>query len=204
MPAENNVKILVVDDEEILRERLKRLLELDDYEVNTAESGPKGLEEFARFGPDIVLLDIKMPGMDGIEVLDRLKQLPHQAEVFMLTGHGGLETAIEALRKGAFDYMTKPIDYDELEINLKRALEKKALRLKLATAGELVLAAGREVLPALAAMNAGLEVCLARPAAQNGGDPELASELANLKSQLAALEAIASRLREHVEPAATP
>ncbi|MBF0595020.1 MAG: response regulator [Candidatus Omnitrophica bacterium] len=131
MSAENNVKILVIDDEEILRERLQKLLELDDYIVTTAENGPKGLEEFARSCPDVVLLDIKMPGMDGIEVLGRLKQLPHQAEVFILTGHGGLETAIEALRKGAFDYMTKPIDFDELEINLKRALEKRTMKRQL-------------------------------------------------------------------------
>src|ERR1039457_1615805 len=127
MTAEIKTKILVIDDEEILRDRLKRLLELDDYEVITAENGLKGLEEFAKFQPDIVLLDIKMPGIDGIEVLERIKKIPNTAEVFIMTGHGGLETAIQAMRNGAFDYMTKPIDYDELEINLKRALEKKVL-----------------------------------------------------------------------------
>ena len=94
MTAENKIKILVVDDEEILRDRLKRLLELDDYEVVTAENGLRGLEEFASFKPDIVLLDIKMPGIDGIEVLERIKKIPNMAEVFIMTGHGGLETAI--------------------------------------------------------------------------------------------------------------
>ena len=131
MAEEIKIKILVIDDEEILRERLKRLLELDDYEVTTAENGFRGLEEFTRVAPDIVFLDIKMPGMDGIEVLDRLKQLPHSAEVFIMTGHGGLETAIAALRKGAFDYMTKPVDFDELEINLKRAQEKRLMKRQL-------------------------------------------------------------------------
>lgn len=124
MSMENKVKILIVDDEELLRDRLKRLLELDNYEVTTADSAVKALEEFSRILPDIVLSDVRMPGMDGIELLERLKKLPHSAEVFMLTGHGGLETAIAALRHGAFDYMTKPIDFDELEINLNRALEK--------------------------------------------------------------------------------
>jgi len=131
MAAENKIKILVVDDEELLRERLKKLLELDDYEVTTAESAPLGLEAYARILPDIVLSDVRMPGMDGIEFLEKLKQLPHSAEVFMLTGHGGLETAIAALRHGAFDYMTKPIDFDELEINLKRALDKRAMKRQL-------------------------------------------------------------------------
>ncbi|MEI6438260.1 MAG: response regulator [Candidatus Omnitrophota bacterium] len=131
MSVENKIKILVVDDEEILRERLKKLLELDDYEVTTAESAPKALEAYKLISPDIVLSDVKMPGMDGIELLAKIKELPHQAEVFMLTGHGGLETAIAALRQGAFDYMTKPIDFDELEINLKRALEKRTMRAQL-------------------------------------------------------------------------
>ncbi|MBI4669845.1 MAG: response regulator [Elusimicrobia bacterium] len=121
-------KILVIDDEEIIRERLKSLLTLDEYEVCVAEDGPKGLEVFQSESPQVVLLDIKMPGMDGIEVLQRLKKSAPDTEVIIITGHGGIETAIQALREGAFDYVNKPIEYDELVLSLKRALERRQLR----------------------------------------------------------------------------
>lgn len=124
-------KILVIDDEQIIRERLKKLLELDGYEAHIAENGPKGLEIFKVQKPEIVLVDIKMPGMDGIEVLNEIKKIQNQTEVIIITGHGGIETAIEALRKGAFDYITKPIEYDELEIDIKKALEKQEMQKKL-------------------------------------------------------------------------
>jgi len=222
MTVENKIKILVIDDEEILRDRLKRLLELDDYEVTTAENGLKGLEEFARIKPDIVLLDIKMPGIDGIEVLERIKKIPNTAEVFIMTGHGGLETAIQAMRNGAFDYMTKPIDYDELEINLKRALEKKILRqqldsyvhdiedanrklktqgaqllqaAKLTAVGELGAGVAHEMNQPLMAIASHLEILLMNPVIAN--DQKINEKILKVKDQFARLGTIVKRMHEY-------
>ncbi|MBF0491017.1 MAG: response regulator [Candidatus Omnitrophica bacterium] len=119
------IKVLLIDDEEMIRKRLKDLLEMEGYQVLTAENGIIGLDTVEKENPEIVILDIKMPGMDGIEVLGRIKGQLAQAEVIMITGHGGTEHAIAALKKGAFDYITKPISYDELIISINRALEKQ-------------------------------------------------------------------------------
>jgi len=207
MTAENKIKILVIDDEEILRDRLKRL---------------KGLEEFATFKPDIVLLDIKMPGIDGIEVLERIKKIPNTAEVFIMTGHGGLETAIQAMRNGAFDYMTKPIDYDELEINLKRALEKKILRqqldsyvhdieeanrklktqgaqllqaAKLTAVGELGAGVAHEMNQPLMAIASHLEILLMNPIIAS--DQKINDKILKVKDQFARLGTIVKRMHEY-------
>lgn len=118
-------KVLIIDDEEIIRERLKRLLELDDYETFIAEDGQSGLEIFDKERPEVALVDIKMPGMDGIEVLRRIKQKSEQTEVIIITGHGGIDTAIETMRQGAYGYIVKPIEYDELALDISRALEKQ-------------------------------------------------------------------------------
>lgn len=120
-------KVLIIDDEEIIRRRLKELLVMDAYEVFVADSGKAGLDIFKKENPEIVLVDIKMPGMDGIEVLSEVKKVSPQTEVLIITGHGGIDSAIQALRQNAFDYITKPINYDELEIAVKRALEKQRL-----------------------------------------------------------------------------
>lgn len=124
-------KVLVIDDEKIIRERMKKLLELDDYETISAENGQKGLEIFKNEKPDIVLLDIKMPGMDGIEVLKKIKEETTDAQVIIMTGHGGVETATQAIKEGAFGYIQKPVEYDELEIEIKRALEKQEMQRRL-------------------------------------------------------------------------
>jgi len=126
--------ILIIDDEELIRKRLKKILELDDYTVFTAENGKVGIQTFMDNPPDIVLLDIKMPGMDGIEVLEKIKKKKqYRAEVIMITGHGGVETAIQAMRKGAFAYLQKPIDIDELEIDIHNALKKLDMHKQLDT-----------------------------------------------------------------------
>lgn len=124
-------KLLVIDDEKIIRERLKKLLDLDGHRTYTAEDGQKGLEIFHKEKPEIVLVDIKMPGMDGIEVLKKIKEQAKVTEVIIITGHGGVDTAIQALREGAFGYIQKPIEYDELEIEIKRALEKQEMEKRL-------------------------------------------------------------------------
>jgi len=124
-------KILVIDDEEIIRKRLGKLLVLDGYEVFTAESGEQGLNIFQRIKEKkqdpikVALVDVKMPKMDGIEVIEEIKKSIPQTEVIIITGHGSIESAIQALRMGAFDYVTKPIEYDELTLSISRALERQ-------------------------------------------------------------------------------
>ena len=124
-------KILVIDDEEIIRKRLKSLLELDGYETFTAGDGQEGLKVFRKENPEIALVDIKMPGMDGIEVLRKIKEERGKTEVIIITGHGGVETAIQAMKDGAFGYVQKPIEYDELEIEIRKAMEKQEMQRKL-------------------------------------------------------------------------
>lgn len=124
-------KVLVIDDEEIIRERLRKLLELDDYETFTAGDGEEGLKIVNEEKPEIALVDIKMPGMDGIEVLKKIREDAEETQVIIITGHGGVETSIQALKEGAFGYILKPIEYDELEIEIKRALEKQEIQERL-------------------------------------------------------------------------
>ncbi len=125
-------KILVIDDEEIIRRRICDLLELDEFTPLAAADGKTGLEIFKDENPAVVLLDLKMPGIDGLEVLDEIKKVSPTTEVIIITGHGGVEAAIQALRRDAFSYIQKPLEYDELEIEIQRALEKQQLRQKLA------------------------------------------------------------------------
>ncbi len=120
-------KILVIDDEETLREGLAKLLRLDGYEVLTAVDGPKGLEICERFLPNVVLTDVKMPHMDGIQVLNVIKEKFPKIGVILITGHGDRELAISALRDGAFDFFNKPVDFDKLSNSIKGKLEVQEL-----------------------------------------------------------------------------
>lgn len=127
-------KVLIVDDDKIIRERLKSLLKLESYKAFTAENGIKGIEVFKKELPDIILLDIKMPGMDGSTVLKKIKAI-HPAgdntEIIIITGHGDIQTAIDSLKGGAFGYIQKPVEFDELILELKKAIEKQKLQKKL-------------------------------------------------------------------------
>ena len=125
------MKILVIDDEASTRDLLKMSLESDGYTVFVAEDGPKGLEIFARENPPVVLTDIKMPGMDGIEVLRRVKEQSPDTEVIVITGHGEMNLAIQALHLEASDFINKPISDEGLAVALRRAEEKIWLREKL-------------------------------------------------------------------------
>ncbi len=124
-------RILVIDDEESTRELLKLTLEADGYEVRVAEDGYRGLEIFEDFKPEIILTDIKMPGLDGVEVLRRLKDRGEDVEVIVITGHGEMKLAIEALQLEASDFINKPISDLALSVALKRAKEKIWMRKKL-------------------------------------------------------------------------
>ncbi len=118
------MKILVIDDEASTRDLLKMSLESDGYTVFMAEDGPKGLEIFARELPSLVLTDIKLPGMDGIEVLRRVKEQNPDTEVIVITGHGEMNLAIQALQSGATDFIVKPISERALGAALLRSREK--------------------------------------------------------------------------------
>lgn len=124
-------KILLVDDEEGIRKVLAISLRDKGYEVFTAESGDKALQIFDRHEPSIVLTDIKMPGMDGIELLQKMKSSRPETEVIMVTGHGEMELAIQSLKFDATDFITKPIRDEILEIALKRAFERITMRKQL-------------------------------------------------------------------------
>lgn len=120
-------KILVIDDERSIRNTLKDILEYEKYSVDLAEDGMKGIEKVKGNSFDVILCDIKMPGMDGIEVLDQLVQLSPDTPVVMISGHGNIDTAVESIKKGAFDYIEKPLDLNRLLITIKNAMDKSNL-----------------------------------------------------------------------------
>ena len=119
--------ILIVDDEALYRQLLTSRLGRAGYRLSEAADGEAALECAQQGGIDLALVDIKMPGMDGIEVLERLKALDPLIEVVILTGHGNVDTAISAMKLGAFDYLSKPYKLTELDIVVERALEKRAM-----------------------------------------------------------------------------
>ncbi|MBI5022108.1 MAG: sigma-54-dependent Fis family transcriptional regulator [Ignavibacteriales bacterium] len=124
--------ILAIDDEKSVRDSLKMILEYEKYSVIFAEDGLKGIEEFKQNLPDAVLLDIKMPGgMDGMETLKELRKINSDIPVIIISGHGTLETAVEAVKSGAFDYLPKPLDRDKLFIALRNAIEKRSLHIEI-------------------------------------------------------------------------
>jgi len=123
-------KVLVIDDEEIVRISCLRILQPEGYEVSIAQSGPEGLKMLKSEHFDLLLVDIKMPGMDGIEVLRRAKEECHDIEVIIITGYGTVGTAVQAMKFGAFDYLEKPFTPEDLLLVVSRALEKKRLLLE--------------------------------------------------------------------------
>jgi len=124
-------KLLFIDDEESVRKVFSMSLRKEGYEVLTAENGEKGLEVFMRENPPIALVDIKMPGMDGIEVLKRIKEINPETEVIIITGHGDMDSAIKALKLDASDFLTKPVSDEALSVALKRAQKKIKLKQQL-------------------------------------------------------------------------
>ena len=120
-------RLLIVDDEKGIRDALAQVFEYEGQEVRVAEDGPDALLVANTFQPDLVFLDVKMPGMDGLEVLARLGDESPGSLVIMISGHGTIDTALEATRRGAYDFLEKPLDTDRLLVTLRRALELKGL-----------------------------------------------------------------------------
>ena len=141
---EKIARLLIVDDEANARSALAELLREEGYIVETAADGLKALAKLAEFAPDLVVTDLKMPGLDGLGLLR--KALEDQAEpaVVLMTAFGDRETAAEAVRAGAADFLTKPIDIDELSLVVARTLEQRRLRQAVSDQPDSEPAAGRE------------------------------------------------------------
>jgi two-component system, NtrC family, nitrogen regulation response regulator NtrX len=120
-------RILVIDDEAAIRDSLRMTLEYEGYEFLGAATGQEGLALAEREAPDLVLLDVKMPGMDGLDVLERLRHMNEATPVVMISGHGTTSTAVEATKKGAFNFIDKPFESDKLLLTLKIALDQRRL-----------------------------------------------------------------------------
>ncbi len=119
--------ILVIDDERSIRNTMKDILEFEGYKVDLAENGKSGVQMALNTTYDLIFSDIKMPEMDGLEVLAKLHQEEVEAPIVMISGHGNIETAVEAIKGGAFDFIEKPVDLNRLLITVKNALDKKSL-----------------------------------------------------------------------------
>ena len=119
--------ILIIDDEKAIRKTLTEILSFEGYKIDEASDGEEGLKRFGEKSYDLVLCDIKMPKIDGIEFLEKAKLINADIPIIMISGHGNIDTAVEAVKKGAFDYISKPPDLNRLLITLRNATEKQDL-----------------------------------------------------------------------------
>lgn len=122
------VRVLVVDDEEKVRRYLSRLLLKRGYAVETAADGPEAMAMLQEQDMDLIILDVLMPGPSGLEILPRIKELRPHSEVIMLTGNASVDDGVEGIRRGAFDYLLKPVDMPALLDRIHRALERRLVR----------------------------------------------------------------------------
>ena len=120
-------RVMIVDDEKGIREALKQVLEYEEIEVQACASGHEAIRVYPEFKPHLVFLDVKMEGMDGLESLKRIRQLDAQAQVVMISGHGTIQTAVEATQLGAYDFLEKPLDTDRILLTLRNALQHVVL-----------------------------------------------------------------------------
>ena len=118
-------RVLLVDDETIFTKNMAKLLKFRGYEVAAVNSGDAAIRELEQSRFDVIVLDLKMPGMDGITTLKEIKKLGLFTETLILTGHGSIDTALEAMKLGAYDYLTKPCEIEELVTKIEAAWEKK-------------------------------------------------------------------------------
>src|SRR5437773_3802990 len=121
-------RMLVIDDESAIRDSLRMTLEYEGYEFLAAATGQEGLALVEREAPDLVVLDVKMPGMDGLEVLERLCNMNESLPIVVVSGHGTISTAVEATKKGAFDFIEKPFASERVLVSLRNALDSRQLR----------------------------------------------------------------------------
>lgn len=121
------MRILIIDDERAIRNSLGEILADEGYSVEKAEDGASGLEAVSKDHFDVIFCDIKMPGMDGIEVLDKLQEEGCEAAVVMISGHGDINTAVDCIKKGAFDFIEKPLDLNRILITVKNATDRSSL-----------------------------------------------------------------------------
>jgi DNA-binding NtrC family response regulator len=126
-PKTSPLRLFLVDDDEALRDLMARRFARDGFAVTAAGSGEEALAKIGRAEFDVALFDLHLPGMSGLELLARFKEAQPEAEVLMLTAHGSIETAIEAMRRGAYDYLTKPFQMGDLDVHLEKAFEKVRL-----------------------------------------------------------------------------
>ena len=122
------MKILIVDDEKAIRNSLKEILEMEEYQVDTAKNGTEALEKADKEKFDTIFCDIKMPGIDGIEVLTTLIERGVETPIVMISGHGDISTAVDCIKKGAFDFIEKPLDLNRVLITIKNATDKATLQ----------------------------------------------------------------------------
>jgi len=121
-------RLLIVDDEDDFREALVKRLEKRNVDVWSAETGRRALDLVEKMAFDVVVLDVKMPGMGGIETLEQIKKKKPLVEVILLTGHASVEAGIEGMKLGAFDYVMKPVNIDELLNKVRQAYERKVIQ----------------------------------------------------------------------------
>ncbi len=121
------MRVLIVDDERAIRNSLGEILTDEGYDVDTAEDGAAAIRDVEKEKYDVIFCDIKMPNMDGIEVLDKLMEMGVDAAVVMISGHGDIDTAVECIKKGAFDFVQKPLDLNRILITVKNATERQTL-----------------------------------------------------------------------------
>jgi len=122
--------ILIIDDDALIRKTIASHLAKQGFDVQTAEDGDSGLKKYADMNPDLVLLDIRLPDTDGLEVLRRMKGRPHRAAVLIMTAYDDMKTTVEAIKLGAFEYLVKPLDYMALDLTVDKAFQVKALEEK--------------------------------------------------------------------------
>ena len=121
------MKVLIIDDERSIRNTLKEILEFEGHEVATAEDGKQGVDKALADSFDAIFCDIKMPVMDGNEVLDTLVGAGCESSIIMISGHGDIDTAVKCIKKGAYDFIQKPLDLNRILITLKNATDKTTL-----------------------------------------------------------------------------
>src|SRR5450755_328393 len=119
--------ILIIDDEKSIRKTLNEILSFEGYKIDEAADGEEGLKKFKEKNFDIVLCDIKMPKLDGIEFLEKAREINDEVPIIIISGHGNIETAVEAVKKGAYDYISKPPDLNRMLITLRNAMDKTSL-----------------------------------------------------------------------------